>query len=576
MTKLHISSTFSLPPEAVTETFAILGKRGSGKTSCAVVIVEEMVRAGLPVIVIDPVGVWHGLRASADGKSEGLPVAILGGQHGQVAIEEGSGSAIADFVVEVRQPCVLDLSLFRKNAQTRFMTDFAERLYHAKATHREALHVVVDEADAFCPQRVQPNEARMLGAMEDLVRRGRSRGLGLTLITQRPAVLNKNVLTQAEVLVVFRLAGPQDRAAVDEWVKMHGDAGKLAQLDASIASLPVGTAWFWSPGWLDVFKKVAVRPRSTFDSSATPKAGEAMVVPRVLAPVDLEALKSKIASTIEKAKQEDPKLLREELKKRDARIAELERQAEAMKIWEEPKVIYRVPPVLGERVIDMAITIERLAKFAEDAVRMVKREPSEDSDVCDEADGHALTSKRSPIIVNAPTALRVREQVREERTKNESTQLRAGERRLLDVSARHHPVKLTRAQLATLAGFAATGGTYGTYLSVLRRAGYLEESENLVGVSSTGLAAAGVKARQPMTKAEVLEQWRGVLRAGERTMLDLVLKHRSIHRSLLGEYAGFETSGGTFGTYLSVLRRNGLVDVEGQTVKLGKALSEAK
>ena len=34
--------------------------------------------------------------------------------------------------------------------------------------------------------------------MEDLVRRGRARGLGITLITQRPAVLNKDVLTQVD------------------------------------------------------------------------------------------------------------------------------------------------------------------------------------------------------------------------------------------------------------------------------------------------------------------------------------------------------------------------------------------
>ena len=67
-----------LPVEAVTETFAILAKRGAGKTYTAAVLVEEMMSAGLPVVIIDPVGVWWGLRSSADGTAEGLPVVIFG------------------------------------------------------------------------------------------------------------------------------------------------------------------------------------------------------------------------------------------------------------------------------------------------------------------------------------------------------------------------------------------------------------------------------------------------------------------------------------------------------------------
>ena len=64
---LRISDDLSLPLEAVTETFAIFGKRGKGKTNAAVVLVEELFRAGLPVVVLDPIGVWYGLKASADG-----------------------------------------------------------------------------------------------------------------------------------------------------------------------------------------------------------------------------------------------------------------------------------------------------------------------------------------------------------------------------------------------------------------------------------------------------------------------------------------------------------------------------
>lgn len=49
-----------LPEEAVTETFVILGKRGSGKTTTARVLVEELLGHGLPAVVLDPTGVWWG------------------------------------------------------------------------------------------------------------------------------------------------------------------------------------------------------------------------------------------------------------------------------------------------------------------------------------------------------------------------------------------------------------------------------------------------------------------------------------------------------------------------------------
>lgn len=142
--------------------------------------------AGLPVVIVDPVGVWWGLRSSATGTAEGLPVVIFGGDHADLPLAETAGELLADLVVDERVPAVLDLSTLSKSAGRRFMTDFAERLYHR---NRDPLHLVLDEADAFAPQRTDPGGQRLLGAIEDLVRRGRARGIGVTLITQRPAVL---------------------------------------------------------------------------------------------------------------------------------------------------------------------------------------------------------------------------------------------------------------------------------------------------------------------------------------------------------------------------------------------------
>ena len=62
--------------------------------------------------------------------------------------------------------------------QRRLVTDFAERLYYRKGQdkHRQPLHLVIDEADEFAAQRIQPGHERMFGAIDRIVRRGRASG----------------------------------------------------------------------------------------------------------------------------------------------------------------------------------------------------------------------------------------------------------------------------------------------------------------------------------------------------------------------------------------------------------------
>lgn len=319
-TRLQISPTLSLPLDFVTSTQAILAKKGSGKSYTASVQAEELLAAGQQIVVIDPTGAWFGLRSSADGKSPGFPIAVLGGEHGDVPLEVMAGEVIADAIASEHFSAVLDLSLFRKAEANRFMGVFLETLYRR---NRDALHVFIDEADTVAPQRPFGEEVRTLGATEDLVRRGRIRGLGATLITQRPQVLNKNVLSQVDMLTALRMNHPKDLAAIREWVDVHADLGQAKDMIASLPGLPIGEAWIWAPA-ADLFERVKIRRRTTFDSGATPKAGAGTrsAAPRTLAPIDLSRLGKTIAATVERAKANDPAALR-------ARIAELEKRLAA-------------------------------------------------------------------------------------------------------------------------------------------------------------------------------------------------------------------------------------------------------
>lgn len=316
---LEIAKNLKLPLEAATETFALIGRRGSGKTNAACVLVEELLDNHVQVVVIDPVSVWHGLKSNKSGNGPGFAITVLGGEHADLPLNETSGAVVADFLVEHQISCVLDTSLMSKAAQRRFIADLCEQLYKRKALdkYKTPLHLVIEEADCFAPQRLFAGDERMFGSVDALVRRGRSRGVGVTLISQRPQVINKDVLSQVEVLACLQLNSPQDRKAVDAWVEAHDIKGVRKEFMDSLAGLERGEAWFWSPGLLDIFKRVHVRARHTFDSSATPKVGEKRVEPKKLAKIDIEKLRKAMGDTVKQIEDNDPSKLK-------ARIRQLE------------------------------------------------------------------------------------------------------------------------------------------------------------------------------------------------------------------------------------------------------------
>ena len=143
---LKISEQLSLPPDVITQTFAILAIRRVGKTYTASVLAEEMIKAKLPFVVLDPTGAWFGLRSSADGKRDGYPVIIIGGAHADVPLEPAAGKVLADLVVDHPGWYVIDLSQTSSRAeQDRIAADFAEHLYRRKASATFPLHLFVDK-----------------------------------------------------------------------------------------------------------------------------------------------------------------------------------------------------------------------------------------------------------------------------------------------------------------------------------------------------------------------------------------------------------------------------------------------
>src|SRR5574342_310554 len=286
--KVKVSAELALPPDTVTSTLVAYGGKGMGKTNLGSVLVEELTRCGLRWAWLDPLGVSWGLRHSADGKGPGVECLILGGPHGDIPIEPAGGAAVADVVVEEHVDVLIDFSrkpsgeMWGVGEKIRFVTAYAQRLFQrqgelAGGHRREPLFQVLDEAARYIPQTIpagNPDLAKCVAAWQQLVEEGRNIGLGVGLITQRSARMNKDVSELADAMFAFRTVGPNSLEAIMDWLGQHVARDRIRTLAEQVRSLERGEALVVSPGWLKVERVVQIRLRETFDSSATPKPGE--------------------------------------------------------------------------------------------------------------------------------------------------------------------------------------------------------------------------------------------------------------------------------------------------------------
>jgi uncharacterized protein len=510
------------------------------------------------VVVADPKGDWWGLLFGRDGKSPGLPFVVLGGEHGHIKLESGAGELVARMVVTERVSLVLDLSEFRKHEVATFMTAFMENLYRLKAQeqHRTPMMLIIDEADAIAPQRPQKGEERMLGAVEDLVRRGGQRGIGVTMITQRSAVLNKNVLTQIGILIVLRTIAPQDLTAMEAWIQVHGSLAQADEMMTSLPSLPIGTGWVWAPGWPDgdgIFQRSAFLLPDTFDSSKTPGQSKA-ILPKNAADVDLEAFKRDMAATIAKHQADDPRLLRR-------RIQELEKQvAHGGSKGKVPEARIVERPVLKEaQLTKLRVLITRAEQALERAGTVIAK-PVEALRAELKSVLETLALVRQPIAP-APGAQRAyahdrppSASPRQPAATSNGGSARAaaaggradgslppGERAVL-IAAAQYPDGLTREQATILTAYKRS--SRDAYIQRLMGKGYVELRAGDVYATPAGIAALGSDYEPLPTGPDLQRYWLERLPPGERVVLEAAIRAypQMVDREGISEATGYKRS----------------------------------
>ena len=114
---------------------------------------------------------------------------------------------------------------------------------------------VIEEAHNFCPEK-GVGKTKSLEVIRLISSEGRKFGLGLCVVSQRPALVQKSILAQCSTQIIMKITNPNDLRAVTASLE-----GITSQTEDEIQNLAVGSALVC--GIVDMPMAIEIRPRKS-------------------------------------------------------------------------------------------------------------------------------------------------------------------------------------------------------------------------------------------------------------------------------------------------------------------------
>ena len=300
----------SLPVvELLTGRGFVTGKSGSGKSNSASVVAERLLDNGFGLLIVDIDGEYYGLKEEYEILHAGAD------EECDIQISPDHAEKLASLALEQNVPLILDISSYLDESEAEAVLTAVARSLFAKAKkQKQPFLLLVEEVHEYIPENGSVGECgRML---IKIGKRGRKHGLGICGISQRPADVKKDFITQCDWLLWHRLTWNNDTKVV----------GRILDTDYAdaVEDLDDGEG-FLMTDWAESIQRVQFFRKQTFDAGATPGLDD-------FERPELKSVSDDLVSELEaisdeKQKQEDRiQQLREELDHKNSRIAELERE----------------------------------------------------------------------------------------------------------------------------------------------------------------------------------------------------------------------------------------------------------
>ncbi|ESP87732.1 helicase HerA domain-containing protein [Candidatus Halobonum tyrrellensis] len=312
---LDPGTTISLPVvELLTGRGFITGKSGSGKSNTASVVIENLLDNNFPVLIVDSDGEYYGLKQEYEILHAGAD------EECDIQVSAEHADKLASLALEQNVPIILDVSGYlEEGAASNLIRETARHLFAKEKKLKKPFLMLVEECHEYIPEG-----AGMDATGKTLIKigkRGRKHGLGIVGISQRPADVKKDFITQCDWLCWHRLTWDNDTKVVGRILgSEYADA---------IEDMDDGEA-FMVTDWEESVRRVQFHRKQTFDAGATPGLED-------FERPDLKSVSGDLVSELrditDEQERRESKLadLEQELDRKNQRITQLERELEEAK-----------------------------------------------------------------------------------------------------------------------------------------------------------------------------------------------------------------------------------------------------
>ena len=542
---------------------------GGGKSWLIRRLVEQAF-GKVQIFIIDPEGEFASLR-------EKFPF-VLVGQGGEAAIDVRSAALTAHTFLEHRVSAIFDIFEMKPSQRAAWVRAFLEAMVDAPKKLWHPVIVVVDEAHTFCPEK-GAGESEASEAMISLGTRGRKRGFCVVPATQRLAKLRKDFAAECQNVMIGKttLADDRDRSANEMGVEKKRDIRD--EFSNALRRLKPGEFFGTGPAIAD--DRILIRVGDV--QTSHPESGKYKKPPAPPPPTSkikklLPVLADLPQAAEEKAKTEaelkkEVRSLKAQLRVRPTEVDRVEvpvvDKAAIKKMRRELHHQYQdILNKYGRRfkeIYDQVTAIRisasnvkkiKLPKLPKlDVVTVEPTKPVADP----KGATTVVTMKSRSIGVSTMPADKIDPKYYGGQSE---IKLKPGARRMLEAMAQFHPNAISDGQISAMSGMKRSSGSFSTYMSNLRMAGFFKSVDGKKKVTEKGLAWLGDAIPDaPTTTEEVLAIWKPKLKPGACRMLDAILAHKGelvSHEEITG-VSGIDRSSGSYSTYLSNLVTANLV-----------------
>ena len=289
----------------------ITGKSGSGKSNTASVVIENLLDNGFPVLIVDTDGEYYGLKEEYEILHAGAD------DECDIVVSPEHAEKIANLALEQNVPIILDVSGYlEEETANELLLEVVKQLFAKEKRLKKPFLLVVEECHEYIPEGGGMDETGKM--LIKVGKRGRKHGLGIVGISQRPADVKKDFITQCDWLCWHRLTWDNDTKVVGRIL-----GSKYA---SAVEDLGDGEAFLMSD-WDETIRRIQFHRKETFDAGATPGLED-------FERPELKSVSSDLVGELQSISDEQERReseladLRQELDKKDQRIADLERELE--------------------------------------------------------------------------------------------------------------------------------------------------------------------------------------------------------------------------------------------------------